>query len=73
MKSLKFSFEFTLTLLLLCVICEDSFGYINPSSGYILWQVLLGAIVGLLFFAKRIWFGVRAIFGKEKHSDSSSH
>jgi len=59
------------SLLLLCLICEDGVAYINPSSGYILWQALFGAIVGSMFFAKKIWFFLKNIFAKEKAPDST--
>jgi hypothetical protein len=62
----KSPFNFVFILLTLCFLSEDSFGYINPSSGYILWQVLFGAIVGCLFFSKRIWFAIRSCFEEDK-------
>jgi len=60
------SFNFVFILMTLCFLSEDSFGYINPSSGYLLWQALFGTIVGCLFFSKRIWLAIRSCFEKNK-------
>lgn len=59
-----------LTFLLLCFLGNDCYGYIDPNSGYILWQALFGAIVGSLFFAKKIWVAVRSPFIKKDSSKS---
>ena len=31
------------------------FAYIDPGAGSLILQALLGALLGMLFFAKRIW------------------
>ncbi|MSP19603.1 MAG: hypothetical protein EXR74_08535 [Bdellovibrionales bacterium] len=72
LKTKYLSFEFTIALLMLCFCSADGFGYIDPSSGYILWQVLFGTVVGILFFAKRIWSCLRNFFTSSKHTDSSA-
>ncbi|NQW44554.1 MAG: hypothetical protein HQ462_04025 [Deltaproteobacteria bacterium] len=72
LKTKYLSFEFTIALLMICFCSSDSFGYIDPSSGYILWQVLFGAVVGILFFAKRIWSFLKNFFTASKPTDSST-
>ncbi|NBX68266.1 MAG: hypothetical protein EBR01_04800 [Proteobacteria bacterium] len=58
--------EKSVLILTLCFLCNDSWGYIEPSSGYILWQVLFGVLAGLMFFAKRIWLICKTLFSKER-------
>jgi hypothetical protein len=67
MKPLTSKAEATLLLLLLVFCSADSFGYINPSSGYILWQAIFGAIVGGLFFVKKICFMIKSFFSKKNN------
>jgi hypothetical protein len=71
MKNKISPFEVTSVLLMLCFFSADSFGYIDPNSGYILWQMLFGVIVGCFFFAKKIWFFIKGIFIREKSTDST--
>jgi hypothetical protein len=71
MKTQLSRFEVTSILLMLCFLSVDSFGYIDPNSGYILWQMLFGVIVGCFFFAKKIWFFLRSLFIREKSTDST--
>jgi len=66
----KLNFELTFCLLMLCFLCEESFGYIDPNSGYIVWQIIFGSLVGVLFFAKKIWHSIRGVFIKKETSDS---
>lgn len=72
MKSKSSQFEMVVILLTLCFCSADSFGYIDPSSGYVLWQMLFGVIVGSLFFAKRIFLGIKSLFIKEKSTDTTA-
>lgn len=71
MKNKISSFEATSILVMLCFLSSESFGYIDPNSGYILWQMLFGVIVGCFFFAKRIWLFIKGIFIREKSPDST--
>lgn len=56
--SLKFSF-----LLLFFLIAAEAplKGYVDPGSGALLWQVLAGGIVGIIFQVRKIgrWFRSR--------------
>ncbi len=42
-------------LLLLCLFSVNAFAYIDPNSGFVLSQLLMGGFLGCLLFAKRIW------------------
>lgn len=47
--------KYYLSLILVALFSTKAFAYVDPSSGYVLWQVLMGGVMGLLFFSKRIW------------------
>jgi hypothetical protein len=47
--------------------------YIDPGSGSYLVQVIIAAILGVVFYFKAIWWRIKLFFGgrkKEKQSDN---
>lgn len=42
-------------LLIVFLFSTPAFAYVDPNSGFVLWQLLAGGVVGCILFAKRIW------------------
>lgn len=40
--------------------------YIDPGSGSYLVQVIIAAVLGVLFYFKKLWLKIRAFFSKGK-------
>jgi hypothetical protein len=62
MHNKKFSPAQTLlaTVALLLVVVHPAYGYTDPGTGLMLWQVIGAAFVGSLFYLKRFlgWLGL---------------
>jgi hypothetical protein len=54
----------TVLLVLLCLLPENSFGYIDPGSGSYLFQILLAALFGSLYAIKIFWDRLKSIFSR---------
>lgn len=46
--------------------------YIDPGSGSMLLQVIIGACLGVVFFFKTIVFRIKSLFRKNKKEDNSN-
>ena len=44
--------------------------YVDPGSGSYLVQVIIAAILGILFYFKTIWYKIKSFFGRSKKNDS---
>lgn len=47
--------------------------YIDPGSGSYLVQVIIAAILGVLFYFKSAWLWVKSFFTKANKNDSSEN
>ena len=58
----------TVTLLLCLALASDAHAYIDPGSGTLLWQALLAALFGGMFYIRRIinWVRERIGVGRDK-------
>jgi hypothetical protein len=43
--------------------------YIDPGSGSYLVQVIIAAILGVLFYFKNIWLSIKSFFYRDKKND----
>jgi hypothetical protein len=66
-----------LTLILVVVILSGSFtvtapayAYLDPGTGSMLLQLLLGGVAGALVIGKLYWARIKSIFGSGPSSDS---
>jgi hypothetical protein len=48
---------------------KSSFLYIDPGSGSYLVQVIIAAVLGGLFYVKRIWWRFKSFFTKRKKEE----
>ncbi len=60
---------FYFTLLITFVISQSAFAYLNPSSGTGLIAFLIAIIAGLIFYSKKIFYGLKHLFKKDKPSE----
>jgi hypothetical protein len=47
--------------------------YVDPGSGSYLIQVIIAAILGILFYFKNIWWKIKAFFWRPKKEDTSEN
>ena len=45
-------------------IADQSYGYLDPGSGAIIWQVLAACVIGVAMYAKKIWGFIQTKFEK---------
>ena len=50
-----------------------TFLYIDPGSGSYLVQVIIAAILGVLFYFKNIWVRIKSFFYRGKKNDLSKN
>lgn len=63
-KSIKY---FALTLLVtLFFVNQEAHAYINPGSGSYLFQTIIGGLLSIVYFFKKIILSFISIFTKEK-------
>jgi O-antigen/teichoic acid export membrane protein len=60
------------TTILLAVSSGSAYGYIDPATGSIMVQVIIGAVASLLFLIKLYWKKVKRLFGVRRN-ESSAH
>ena len=54
------------TLIFTFVIGNNAFAYLNPSSGTGLIAFLVAVAAGLIFYSKKIFYGIKNLFKKNK-------
>ncbi len=47
--------------------------YVDPGSGSYLIQVIIAAVLGVLFYFKNIWWRIKAFFFRPKKTDSNEN
>jgi hypothetical protein len=67
----------TLTTLLLVLLysvslTEEALAYLDPGSGSMMLQLLLGGIVGVAAILKLYWNSFTGLFWRKKHQDNST-
>ena len=57
---IKLSHSVLATVALLVAVVHPAYGYTDPGTGLLLWQVIGAAFVGSLFYVKRFlgWLGL---------------
>lgn len=59
-----------IALIVLIISETRAYAYTDPGSGALLWQLLVGAALGLLFYFRKIMYWVRTRVSKVKHTSS---
>lgn len=54
------------TLVFMLVFGTNAFAYLNPSSGTGLVAFLVAIAAGLIFYSKKIFYGIKSLFKKDK-------
>jgi hypothetical protein len=55
----------TSTLIALSTLPSVAHAYLDPGSGSMIVQVLIGAVAGSLFLIKQYWFKIKSFFKKK--------
>ena len=61
-----------LALIATCAAYSPAFAYLDPGTGSILLQALLGGVAGGLVIVKLYWSRVKEIFGRGSHETPAS-
>lgn len=57
------------TLVLTLVMNQSAFAYLNPSSGTGLIAFLVAIAAGLIFYFKKIFYGIKHLLKKDKNTE----
>lgn len=57
------------TLVITFVMSGSAFAYLNPSSGTGLIAFLVAIAAGFVFYSKKIFYGIKNIFKKDKNKE----
>lgn len=57
------------TLVITLVMSQSAFAYLNPSSGTGLIAFLVAIVAGLIFYSKKIFYGIKSLFKKDKNTE----
>jgi len=63
-------FRCCLGVLMLVLVTESAFAYLDPGTGSMLLQVILGGIAAVGVAVKLFWYKIRAAFGGGNKSDA---
>ncbi len=63
---------FAIAVILLLVLARDAHAYTDPGTGALIWQMLLAASVGFMFYARRLLAWVRGDRNRKGASESES-
>lgn len=56
-----------LTLVAVLVVAQtNAYAYTDPGSGMLIWQILAGAAIGLMFYIRRIMVWARGLMASRK-------
>jgi len=59
---MKFLMKYSLLLLLFFTFSLNAFAYLDPGSGSMILQMIIGGIVGAALAIKTYWFKIKEIF-----------
>ncbi len=54
------------TLLVGLIFCRPAYAYLDPGTGSMIFQAVIGLALGALFTAKMWWGRLRGIFSRKK-------
>lgn len=57
------------TLVITLIMSQSAFAYLNPSSGTGLIAFLVAIAAGLIFYSKKIFYGIKKLFKKDKNTE----
>jgi len=60
-----------ITITLLLILPATSFAYLDPATGSMIIQGIIGAIAGLLVAIKLYWFKIKSFFSRTKQPDAT--
>jgi hypothetical protein len=60
-----------LAFVCLLALSKSAFAYLDPGSGSIVLQVLLGGVAGFILIVKLFWHRILAIFGIRKEEQKT--
>ncbi len=60
-----------MVITLLLILPAPSFAYLDPATGSMIIQGIIGAIAGLLVAVKLYWQKIRSFFSRTKPSDAT--
>ena len=63
----------TLVLLIGILISTPAYAYLDPGTGSILLQGLLGGLAGAAVFLKLYWHKLLSLFGRKKSDDTNEN
>jgi hypothetical protein len=72
MRRLSIRTIFVPVLLYEFILTENALAYLDPGSGSMMLQLLLGGIVGVAAIAKLYWHSLTGILRRKKQQDDST-
>jgi len=60
---------FAIAMILLLVLARDAHAYTDPGTGALIWQMLLAASVGFMFYFRRLLAWVRGDRGRKSTTE----
>jgi hypothetical protein len=63
---------FLVVLLYTVSLTQDALAYLDPGSGSMMLQLLLGGVVGIAAILKLYWNSFASLFRRKKHQDNSN-
>jgi hypothetical protein len=63
-------FRVTMAAAMLGVMASPAYAYLDPGTGSMILQVLLGGVAGLALAGKLYWHKLLSLFGLRKDSDT---
>ena len=58
-----------LLTIMVFLITNNAYAYLNPSSGTGLIAFLVAIAAGLIFYSKKIFYGIKNLFKKDKNKE----
>jgi len=59
-------------LVVLAALPKQAHAYLDPATGSMLLQLVLGGVAGLALLFKLFWYRILGLFGSKKHRDAGS-
>ena len=63
---------FAIAMILMLVLARDAHAYTDPGTGALIWQMILAASVGFMFYFRRLLAWVRGDRGRKSASETES-
>lgn len=62
--------NYSLIAIALCLSPIDAHAYLDPGTGSLIAQAVIGAVAGAFMFMKLYWGKIKSFFSKNKSEDS---